>query len=94
MTDYRAAHDPLCALLKKEPCHGIGGANFGHYLDRSECRNCGVKCDCTRLSEVRETFIAQVEDLWNEACAGNRNTDVCESCRAYADVISILRRKP
>lgn len=49
----RYVHDPLCALMKDERCHGIGGTGQGHYLDRPECRNCGTKCDCARILEIR-----------------------------------------
>jgi hypothetical protein len=54
-------HDPLCALMKQESCHGIGGADFGHYLDQPTCRNCGKKCDCDRVAELREQIAQEIE---------------------------------
>ena len=31
-----------------------------------------------------------VEALWNEKCAGNRNPERCESCRAYQDTLAAI----
>lgn len=44
--------------------------------------------DC---EDFRARLIAEVEAAWDDTCAGNKNIKVCESCRAYADVLSILR---
>ena len=71
MTDYRAQHDPLCRLLKRERCSGIGGLDWGHYLDQPTCRNCGARCDCERVREIRaatyagaSAIFARTRDQW------------------------------
>jgi hypothetical protein len=38
-------------------------------------------------AEVRERITAAVESMWDEQCCGHRNTAVCESCRAFDDVL-------
>ena len=65
MTDYRAQHDPLCRLLKKERCSGIGGLDWGHYLDQPTCRNCGAKCDCERVREIRAATYADASAVFD-----------------------------
>jgi hypothetical protein len=54
-------HDPLCRLLKKDKCHGIGGTDVGHYLDQKVCRNCHAECDCDRIAELRSTIASEAE---------------------------------
>lgn len=81
-------HDPLCALLKKEPCHGIGGADFGHYTDQPECRNCGARCDCARITEIR----AGISDEVLAACG--TKYPPCTRCLAYAAAVRSGVTKP
>jgi len=66
-------HDRLCRLRKKETCFGIGGTDWGHYLDQERCRNCGTRCDCARVREIRATtyaeaasVFARTRDQWEE----------------------------
>ena len=40
---------------------------------------------------VRERIALSIEAAWDEQCSGYRNPDVCESCRAYEDAVSIAR---
>lgn len=49
----RYEHDPLCNLMVAETCSGIGGMNYGHYLDLPTCRNCGKQCTCDVIRNVR-----------------------------------------
>ena len=53
---FNWGHDPQCRLLKQEPCVGILGADYGHYLDQLECRNCGARCECDRIAEIRQAI--------------------------------------
>lgn len=46
-------HDLLCDLMVKERCSGIGGSDWGHYLDLPTCRNCGKRCNCDTIRAVR-----------------------------------------
>ena len=66
-------HDRLCRLMKSERCSGIGGLDWGHYLDRPQCRNCGARCDCERVREIRAAtyadaaaVFARTRDQWEE----------------------------
>lgn len=36
-------------------------------------------------------LIAAIEAEWERTCAGNRNSNACESCRVFEDVIEGIR---
>ena len=42
-------------------------------------------------ADVRERIALSIESAWDEQCAGHRNPDVCESCRAYGCALDIAR---
>lgn len=54
-------HGPFCTLLKRERCVGVGGSDWYHYSDRDTCRNCGARCDCARIGEIRS---ALGDEIW------------------------------
>lgn len=49
--------------------------------------------DAVRKLVVAEA-IESIRASWDDQCAGNRNEDACESCRAYADAIRSLGGEP
>lgn len=53
-----------------------------------------VQAVAQALADERERAVEAIRDSWHEQCAGNRNEDACESCRAYADAIRGLGGEP
>lgn len=40
---------------------------------------------------IRDQIAQRIEDEWGEECAGKRNTEACESCRAYSSAARIAK---
>lgn len=79
----RYEHDPLCALMKNESCSGVGGSDWGHYLDQPTCRNCGARCDCDRIGEIRNALGDELREF-NTKTAGFYGNPEADKARRVA----------
>lgn len=61
-------------------------------------RAVGRRAGAAAADLAADAVVAQLQtsvwNIWDEQCAGNKNADVCESCRAYGAVIELLGGTP